>query len=86
MKKDNTNSQLPTSNTCTLSIDLQQVLSIPALTHTQMYYLRQLSCYNLGMHVGDNAEVLLNLWHEAMHGRGSNEIASCLLKAVESYI
>lgn len=38
------------------------------------------------MHVGDNNEVLLNLWHEAMHGRGSNETASCLLNAVESNI
>lgn len=86
MKKDHVNSQLPSSDTCTISIDLQQVLSIPALTHTQMYYLRQLSCYNLGIHVGDNNNVLLSMWHEAIHSRGANEIASCLLKAVEANI
>lgn len=83
MSKDHADSQLPSSDTCTLSIDLQQVLSLPALTHTQMYYLRQMSFYNLGIHLADNGNVFLNLWHEAMSGRGANEIASCLLLAIE---
>lgn len=82
MKLDHERSQLPNSEYCTISVDLQQVFSIPTLTHSNMYYLRQLSCYNLGVHVGDNNQGLMFIWHEGISGRGSNEIASCLFKTV----
>lgn len=86
MRRDHENSQLPSSHTCTLSVDLQQVLSLPAMTHCQMYYLRQLSCYNLCVHVGDSNKGLMFLWHEGITGRGGNEIASCILKAVTNNV
>ena len=54
MKMDHERSQHATSEVSTIAIDLEQVLSLPALTHGEMFYLRQLSCYNLGIHVGDN--------------------------------
>lgn len=82
MKQDNKSSQLPTSDESMCSMDLQQVLSLPSLTHSQMFYSRQLSCYNLCVHVGDNNTGLMFLWHEGMSGRGGNEIASCVLKAL----
>lgn len=44
MKFDHENSTNLTSDTCTISVDLQQVFSLPTLTHCQVYYLRQLSC------------------------------------------
>ncbi|XP_030751408.1 uncharacterized protein LOC115878937 [Sitophilus oryzae] len=84
MKEDHCLSQLPLSGTCSISIDLQQVLSLPALTHGQMFYLRQLSCYNFGIHVGDTNKGLMHLWHEGITGRGGNEIASCVLKTLLS--
>lgn len=83
MKEDHIKSQRPTSDTCTISMDLQQVLSLPALTHSQMYYLRQLSCYNFNIHIADTNKGNMFLWHEGMSGRGANEIASCILKAVK---
>lgn len=49
-----------------------------------MFYLRQLSCYNLDVHVGDNNKGLMFLWHEGISGRGGNESASCLFKALTS--
>ncbi|KAG8283627.1 hypothetical protein J6590_014151 [Homalodisca vitripennis] len=84
MKKNNMKSQFPTSDTCTLLIDLQQVLSIPALT-----ILKCTTSGTMMLQPGnacDNNEVLLSMWHEAMHGRGAKEIAPCLLKGVESNI
>ncbi|KAL4152779.1 hypothetical protein QTP88_000612 [Uroleucon formosanum] len=60
------------------------VLSLPSLTHSQMFYLRQLSCYNLGVHFGDSNRGHMFLWHEGMSGRGGNEIASCVFEALNS--
>lgn len=42
MKRDHQECQQPGSDTMTLSMDLEQVLSLPISTHVQMYYLRQL--------------------------------------------
>lgn len=84
MKEDHIKSQRPTSDTCTISMDLQQVLSLPALTHSQMYYLRQLLCYNFNIHIADTNKGNMFLWHEGMSGRVANEIASCILKAVKN--
>ncbi|KAE9536991.1 hypothetical protein AGLY_006798 [Aphis glycines] len=84
MKQDTVLSQLPTSDICMFSMDLKQVLSLPSLTHSQMFYLRQLSCYNLGVHFGDSNRRHMFLWHEGMSGRGGNEIASCVFEALNS--
>lgn len=84
MKKDTVSSQLPNSDVCMLSMDLEQVLSLPSLTHSQMFYSRQLSCYNLCVHFGDNNKGHMFLWHEGMSGRGGNEIASCVFEALIS--
>lgn len=49
-----------------------------------MFYLRQLSYYNLGVHFGDSNRGHMFLWHEGMSGRGGNEIASCVFEALNS--
>lgn len=84
MKLDTISSQLPTSDEFMCSMDREQVISLSYLTHGQMFYLRQLSCYNLCVHVGDNNKGLMFLWHEGMRGRGGNELASCLFKALSN--
>lgn len=86
MKTDIQNSQEPASLECTIAMDLQQVLFIPTLTHGDMFYLRQLSCYNLGIHVGDTSTAFMCLWHEGITGRGGNEISSCIWKVLKSKI
>lgn len=84
MKQDTALFQLPTSDICMFSMDLEQVLSLPSLTHSQMFYLRQLSCYNLDVHFGDSNRGHMFLWHEGMSGRGGNEITSCVFEALNS--
>lgn len=71
-------------NAVTLSVDLQQVLFTPVLTHSDVYYQRQYSSYNLGIHNVTKNEANMFLWHEVIAKRGSKEIGSCLLTYVTS--
>ena len=82
LKQDTIESQDPESSKCCISMDLQQVMFVPSLTHSDMFYLSQLSCYNLGVHIGDTNEAYMCMWHEGVASRGANEIASCLLHIV----
>lgn len=75
-------SQTPNSKITTMAVDLQQVIFVPTLTHSDMFYCRQLSTYNLCVHVGDSNDSYMCTWHEGIAGRGANEIASCLLKVI----
>ena len=83
MKRDFTDSQMPLSETCTVSLDLQQVMFTPTLTHSSMFYSRQLSNYNLGIHA-DSGKSFMCMWHEGQAGRGGNEVASCVFKVMSS--
>lgn len=82
MKADIALAQLPGSQISTISMDLQQVLSVPNLTHSEMFYRRQLSCYNFCVSLGDTQTSYMCLWHEGIANRGGNEIASCLLRII----
>lgn len=55
---------------------------VPTLTHSEMFYRRQLSCYNFGISIGDTLHSYMYMWDENEGGRGGNEIASCLLKVL----
>ncbi|KAG8307810.1 hypothetical protein J6590_010242 [Homalodisca vitripennis] len=52
------------------SIPREQVFSLPTLTHSNMYYLRQLSAYNLGTHFHRGLS-MMTLWHEGQSCRGA---------------
>ncbi|KAJ8931294.1 hypothetical protein NQ314_015795 [Rhamnusium bicolor] len=82
LKQDTIESQEPESTKCILSMYLQQVMFVPALTHNDMFYLSQLSCYNLEVHIGDTNEAYMYMCHESRASRGANEIVSCLLHIV----
>lgn len=84
IKNDTSSSSLPTSDTCTLVIDLQKVFAIPKLTHSDMYYARQLSCYNFGIHIADTNDAIMCVWHEGESSRGGNQMASCLFRAINN--
>lgn len=86
MKNDFLNSPLPNSSICCLSMDLQQVMFVPSLTHSDMFYLRQLSCYNFNVHLGDTNRSFMCMWNEGVGGRGANEIASCLLRVLNNNV
>jgi len=63
-----------------LTFDLQKVQSLPQLTSNVVYYCRQLSVYNLGIHSLVNGQGTMHIWDESVASRGAEEIGSCLLK------
>ena len=78
MKVDIAMSMLPTSETQTVSFDLQQQMYLPYLTHSEMYYSRQLAIVNLGIHLENEERGIMFFWDETAGRRGASEIASCL--------
>jgi len=62
------------------SFDLQKVMSFPQLTTNEVYYCRQLSVYNLGIHNLVTGQGIMNVWDEAVASRGAEDIGSCILK------
>lgn len=78
LKKDTDIGRL-NSSIVVLCVDLQQVLFCLTLTHSNMFYQRQLSNFNLAIHNVGNNKVSMHLWYECIAKRGSLEIASCIL-------
>ncbi|GFR12987.1 uncharacterized protein TNCT_134431 [Trichonephila clavata] len=70
LNEDNASSRMPSSGTCTINMDMQHVIFTPTLTHSSMFYSRQLSNFNLFIHNGDTSTSFMCLWHEGMAGRG----------------
>lgn len=79
VQADFTGSTLPNSTAMTITMDLQKVFHFPKLFHSSMYYARQLSCYNFGVHIADFNTAVMSVWHEGIAGRGANEILVQLL-------
>lgn len=59
---------------------------LPALTHTQMYYSRQFTCINLGIHFEDEAKGFMYMWDERSGKRGCNEIGSCVYNFITTQL
>ena len=61
-----------------VAFDLQQVLCCPKLNVSALYYKRKLSTYDLTVYNLGDKSVTCYMWHEAVGGRGSCEVATCL--------
>lgn len=62
-----------------ITFDLQKTLPTPMLPTNEVYYKRQLSVYNLGIHSQKDDVAHMYMWHEGQASRGPNEIGSCIL-------
>ncbi|XP_074025535.1 uncharacterized protein [Leptinotarsa decemlineata] len=73
------------SNTVYMTLDLQQTMPLPRLSTSKAFYLRQMWFYNLGLHIiaKDIDRTICCTWTENQAGKGSNEIVSSLLRAIE---
>lgn len=68
--------------TCYVTLDLQQTMPLPKLSTSKAFYLRQMWLYNVGIHCVKQSghKSYFFTWTEDIANRGSNEIASCLLR------
>ena len=62
------------------TFDLQQSLPTPKLSTNVVFYKRQMWTYNLGIHNCSTEKGYMYMWPESVASRGSQDIASCLLK------
>lgn len=70
----------------TLTFDLEKTLSLPKIPTNIVYYKRQLSVYNLGIHAAKINKSYCFVWMESEAGRGAQEIGSCIKKYFAKYI
>ena len=63
-----------------VAMDLQQTLPCPRLSTGVAYYLRKLWVYNFCIYDITQGRATMFVWDETMGGRGSDEVASCLMK------
>ena len=63
-----------------IAMDLQQTLPCPRITSSVAYYLRKLWVYNFCIFDVTKGHASMFVWDEVTGGRGSDEVASCLMK------
>ena len=83
LKEDSAKAKTNT-NLDVLCFDLQQALPTPLISTSIVFYKRQMWCYNLGIHDCGSNKGYMCMWNESLASRGSQEIASCLLKFMRS--
>ncbi|KAJ8873245.1 hypothetical protein PR048_026879 [Dryococelus australis] len=66
-----------------LCTDMQQVLYCPTLHHSSMFYQRQFSTYNQGVHNMGTEKPYMFEWNGLVAKCGSSEVTSCILKYIE---
>lgn len=84
-KNEDKESILHTNDKTVLDFYLQEVLNTPSLSANVAYYKRLLSTYNLTIRdCSINGGTECYMWHEALGGRGLDQIASCLYKKLNN--
>lgn len=83
--RDNIKKEIETDKTiAAATFDLEEVLPLPKTNEGDMYYLRQLNNFNLSVYGYHDRTGHNYLWNESTAKRGSNEIASCLIKYLDN--
>lgn len=76
-------SQLPGIDLHCVLIGMQQMF-VPTLVHSEMFYRRHMSCYNFCLHLSNNNQSYMCMRDESLGGRGGNEMASCIMKFINT--
>lgn len=69
-----------------IAFDLMKTLATPSLSVGIAYNKRQLWTYNLGIHNLSTNDAYMYVWEESIASRGPQEIGSCILHFVKSYV
>ncbi|XP_059173666.1 uncharacterized protein LOC131954152 [Physella acuta] len=69
-----------------LSFDLQKVITLPKAEVSNFYYLRKLSSYNMTAHLSVDKSTYCCVWTEGQSGRSGNDMASAIIKILESVL
>ena len=69
-----------------LCFDLQNVLTVPKAEISNFFYLRKLSVYNMTAHLSLDKDVYCCIWSESQSGRAGNDLASAILRILESVL
>lgn len=67
-------------NTLSFTFDMQKIQPIPHIQTSVVYYKRQLSIYNAGIHSLSDKQGHMMLWTENEGGKGCNEVCSSIYK------
>ena len=71
-------------NVIVITFDLEKVLPCPYTNAGIVYYKRKLAMYNLTVYELESHKAICYMWHEGEGGRGSNNMATCIYKYLES--
>ena len=71
-------------STRVVAMDLQQNHPCPRISTSLAYYLRKLWVYNFCIYDVTKGKASMFVWDEVTGGRGSDEVASCLMKWLEA--
>ena len=82
MASDTKRSKEADSKMLVLIFDLHKELAFPKLTTSISYYKRNMYVYNFGCHNLRDDSIHMYFWDEISGSRGSQEIATCLLKHI----
>lgn len=81
----NRDKQIADENTYVLTFDLQKALAFPKLSTSVAYYKLNMYVYNLGVHSFNGNKGYMYMWDETEGSRGSQEVASCLIKHIKEH-
>lgn len=81
----NNDKQIASDKIYVATFDLQKALPFPKLSTSIAYYKKNLYVYNLGVHAFNENIAYMHMYDEITGGRGSQDIASCLVKHLKSH-
>lgn len=84
LKKADKEQSFQNSSLKVVMVDLEKCLPTPVLTNAQSFYSLKLWTFNYTIHDATDKDTYCCLWDESIAGRGVNEMASCLVRWIES--